>query len=357
MTTVIKALLIIAYASLFGEAFIRFMDPQAIMPRYVQASDDGIRMNIPNSVYRQVTRTGNIEVRINDQGIRNDRRISEIKAPGVCRIVLLGDSFMLGYEVDLENSLAYLLEQKLNSNDVSAESVNLAVSGFGTAEHLIALQSRGAQFNPDLVILEWHTTDTDDNKRSNLYKVEDQNLKQINASYLPAIEFRNRLMQIPGYEWLINHGQLYNALREIVSKFIKTTSVDLLRLSNSLKPDNLDSTALETSSEPTSYADNLDELLIMEVNKVSHDMGAPMILLDIPKNRRSKSLVESSFDLLDMDLLTNVESFSLQPDFDRIAKSGIELYTIKGHAHWNEKGNEVAASLLSEFITEGGYCK
>jgi len=39
----------IVYACLFGEAFLRLLDPQLRMPRYITGTEYGIRGNIPKA--------------------------------------------------------------------------------------------------------------------------------------------------------------------------------------------------------------------------------------------------------------------------------------------------------------------
>ena len=85
---------------------------------------------------------------LTSKGMRSDREYSESKPGGVYRIVLLGDSFFMGYEVELEQSFAWLLEKQLNDYGLATEVVNLSVSGFGTAEGLVALEHRGLKYDP-----------------------------------------------------------------------------------------------------------------------------------------------------------------------------------------------------------------
>ena len=54
------------------------------------------------------------------------------------------------------NSFAWYLEAMLLSAGFNCEVLNLSVSGFGTAEMLIALEKSGLNYSPDLVIFQWH---------------------------------------------------------------------------------------------------------------------------------------------------------------------------------------------------------
>ena len=85
----------------------------------------GVRMNVPDAQYWQTTPEVQVQVRINAQGIRSDREYSYQKLENRCRILLFGDSFFMGYEVDLKDSLAYLLEQRLNVEGYPIKDSNI----------------------------------------------------------------------------------------------------------------------------------------------------------------------------------------------------------------------------------------
>src|SRR5262249_55072753 len=146
--------------------------------------------------------------------------------PGLCRIVLLGDSMFVGFEVNIEDSFAYLLGSRLAAAGYKCEVINLAVSGFGTAEMLIALQEEGLRYQPDIVVFSSHETDLDDNIRSGLYGLNSQGrLVRQNASFLPGIALSDALSRITAYRWVVEHSQLYSAVRERAAYYIKTLLV------------------------------------------------------------------------------------------------------------------------------------
>lgn len=88
-------------------------------------------------------------VTINSRGLR-DREHALAPAPGVTRIVLLGDSFAWGWGVDDGKTFADVLEQRLGS---AVEVLNLGVPGYSTDQELLWLEREGLLWEPDLVIL------------------------------------------------------------------------------------------------------------------------------------------------------------------------------------------------------------
>jgi hypothetical protein len=102
------------------------------------------------------TREGNAFVRISAQGLR-DREHAIPKPPGTLRIAVLGDSFAEALQVDQSETFWSLLERDLVACPAlggrPVEVVNLGVSGYGTAQELLALEHKGLRFEPDLVLL------------------------------------------------------------------------------------------------------------------------------------------------------------------------------------------------------------
>lgn len=95
-------------------------------------------------------------VRINSDGMR-DVEHAVAKPPGVYRIAVLGDSQAESMQVPFENTWWHILETELNRCGAFApakvEVLNFGVSGFGTAQELLALRSRAWKYSPDTVLL------------------------------------------------------------------------------------------------------------------------------------------------------------------------------------------------------------
>ena len=135
----LRILALFVYSLVFAEAFIRVFHPRPLLPRYVTGTPWGIRGNIPHAHYWHQTPEVKVEYRINGEGMRADLEYSFEKPAGTCRIaVVFGDSFLVGYELDLNDTFTTQLEQRLRARDSMREVLNFSVSGFGTAEMLRA---------------------------------------------------------------------------------------------------------------------------------------------------------------------------------------------------------------------------
>ncbi|MHC4949164.1 MAG: SGNH/GDSL hydrolase family protein [Planctomycetota bacterium] len=203
-----------AYTLFAAEMYLRIVAPVPKLPRYIMASDHGIRGNMPDQRFRHHTPEYEIEVRTNRRGVRADREFDGPPPAGARRIVVLGDSFGLGYGVNLEDTSLARLETRLRAAGVECEIVNLSVSGHGTAEQLVMLRNEGLGYEPDLVLVYWHESDLDDNVRSRLFTLGDDGVERDADAYLPAVAVREFLFRFRAYRWLAGHSDLYNLLRE-----------------------------------------------------------------------------------------------------------------------------------------------
>ena len=89
----------------------------------------------------------------NSAGFRG-REYSRAKPPGVFRIVVIGDSWTMGWGVTLEESYAGRLERALPSqrSDQAYEVLNMGVSGFNAYSALRRFESLALEFDPDLLV-------------------------------------------------------------------------------------------------------------------------------------------------------------------------------------------------------------
>jgi hypothetical protein len=106
------------------------------------------------------TKEGRTFVRISSAGLR-DREHALAKPADTVRIVVLGDSYAEALQVELEQTFWSVMERELAGCPALAgrrvEVLNLGVSGYGTAQELLALRHRGLRYAPDVVLLAFVT--------------------------------------------------------------------------------------------------------------------------------------------------------------------------------------------------------
>lgn len=314
------------------EMYLRTFDPRPMLPRYVQAGDFGIRVNMPNQVYTHKTPDYTVEFRTNSKGMRANRDFPYEKPVGVKRIVVLGDSFGMGYGVSLEGSFTEQTRRKLEiSLGQKVEVINLSVSGYGTAEQLLMLRHEGVKYSPDLVLLTWHATDPNDNLRSGLFELKEGQLLHKNATYLPGVKIREFLFSFAAYRWLAGNSHFYNWIRDFAGGKVK-------KIIASMKSSKLEaqSEAVDTTSPDYSLSIALLEAMKQE----TEGAGAKLLLLEIPNRVSRVEFIVSMPDEIRQrfDYVSPIHAFRQQ--------SGNMLYWEKSHGHFTPLGCKLVGEVL-----------
>jgi lysophospholipase L1-like esterase len=107
-------------------------------------------------------RIGNSEYRTNSAGFRGPE-VPERPAEGTWRIVVVGDSYAMGWGVAEEQTYASVLQQSLNASDagVRFEVLNLGLGGLDITRVVGRLLNPGLRFHPHLVVYGFTQNDID----------------------------------------------------------------------------------------------------------------------------------------------------------------------------------------------------
>ncbi|NIO21192.1 MAG: hypothetical protein GTN76_10730 [Candidatus Aenigmarchaeota archaeon] len=93
-------------------------------------------------------------------GLRDDE--IRTKEDYSLRILMLGDSFTMGYGVRANETFTQLLENNFAENDLNIDVVNAGVSSYSPILEYIYLKNRGIDLDPDVVILNLDMSDVQD---------------------------------------------------------------------------------------------------------------------------------------------------------------------------------------------------
>jgi lysophospholipase L1-like esterase len=94
-----------------------------------------------------------IDFQINSLGLRDDADLTVSKPAGTRRVLVLGDSFALGYTVAREHVFADLLERRWNEEGRRIQVVNAGTEAWSTDQEVAWFLERGVTYAPDLVLL------------------------------------------------------------------------------------------------------------------------------------------------------------------------------------------------------------
>jgi hypothetical protein len=335
------------YVLLFGEVFLRVMDPQALMPRYVVGTPWGIRGNEPSITYGHWTPETETTITTNSLGMRDSREFAERAEPGVCRIALMGDSYFMGYEADVEESIAGFLEAEFEAAGYDLDVLNFAVSGHGTAEMILQFENLAARFSPDVTVFQFHGSDYDDNVRAGLFRLEPGGgVVATGATYLPAVGIRTALEAIPAFRWVSENSQIYAGAREKAARLVKSLLAAVNMRANAAGGADGDAAA---EAAPR-Y--RLTAALIAEARRVTEATGSSWYLFDTP-TRRSRTEFASLLGPADLPPDLTGRTISPLPAFEAHAAPDVKLFYEQGHLHFTPLGNRLAAEALFERISRG----
>jgi hypothetical protein len=93
-----------------------------------------------------------VNIETNSLGLRAPENLP---APGVRRVLALGDSFTFGDAVEQTEAWPYQLARRLNASGAREryETLDAGVSGYGTAQELLLFRTLKPLFTPDVVVL------------------------------------------------------------------------------------------------------------------------------------------------------------------------------------------------------------
>ena len=344
----------VAVASGLAEVGLRVFLPQ---PMAVFHEDrDGLVMHSPGLVI-DLPQFGQT-VTFNSAWMR-DREHSASKAPGVYRILLLGDSFIEALQVPFEVSFANVLDQALRRiTGRSVEVINAGVSGWGTDDELQYLMRYGIHWQPDLVLvaLTLHN-DVSDNLRERWHTLRDGEL--VDQPVRRASLLAYKVTELKAF--LASHSHLYQLCRRVehrgdIRKTGKELKQHVAELFEEPTPDviarGLRLTGLELRRlQAVSAAHHARAALVLiplklQVSSPATSQRSGGDTLNLQRSNRPQRLLRAiadSLGLLTIDLL---------PVFTHSTSEYGELYLQEGH--WNPTGHLVAADSVAAALAQSG---
>lgn len=367
---------------LIGELSIRYIQNRTKPPSKVRQRDALTHHSFqPNT--HDVARSPESESRydINSVGLR-DREYSLDKPQNSFRVLMVGDSYIEGQGVRVEETVSKILERSLGEKvkDKKIEVINAGILSYSPLLEYLYLKHRGLKLNPDLVILNFDESDIIDDLIYESELIKD-------SQGLPAGFPKPVILPENFYEG----KQFLPFVPTLVKKFLHQNSALYLVIANSVKtkklliypeigkieiiPGNpLKDKLITTRDKVENYealwaitkrnlkwiVELLNEnkvRLLLNIYPYAHQVSAT----EWSEGRKAWSL-EPKIYTHDRDFQT-LESFaslekvpfhSMVPDF-RSEQNHPLFFKVDGH--WTKLGHQVAARSLEKYLLDSGMIK
>lgn len=290
------------------------------------------RDNRIDAKYRIVQPEFEHSVQTNSLGIRAPELSTE-KTPGLRRIVGLGDSFAMGYGVELEESWGKYLEQGLNAQSLAAgspvryETINASVPGHDPVFSYQMLFRRAIRYQPDIVVLAINDSDVFDiAMRGGMDRFDD--------------EGRVRGVEDAPFEFFFEHSHLARAIIMLSPR----------RFGHRLHWNQL-------TPEEDGQAQQVIAETALSFQKLGGERGFDFLVVAHPHLYAvNGEKTTSSFGTLQSELRSrNIHYFDLTGLFRRaVGQESIETYFYPIDGHYTAAGQELMAAGIDHQLRQLG---
>ena len=265
----------------------------------------------------------------NNLGFR-DRAVQINKSENVFRIVVIGDSIVMGFGVEDFESFPRKMEQILkpqivNPNMSHFEVINMGIQGYSTPQYLAVLKEEALKIKPNLIIMTIYPS----NDLLGVVSFEKDKLYTRLMSFADLIPF-------PINQYLKEKSKLYLFLLTKYYTFIQKYQSDY-----------------KISEADNEYGWRLMENDIKKMKIISEQQNIKLVILIIPnpkdivnRNIPLPYYQERLVDIVKQLQITYYDSFNDLEKYPKIR----ELYLDDLDDHFSPKGNEYLATLLSSFL-------
>jgi len=275
----------------------------------------------PPSNYRKENWSG-VLLTTNARGLRGDIDYSYEKPADKKRIVILGDSYTYGNEVEHEQTYSSLLQQMMKKTEI----INMGMGAYGHDQMYLLLKDEGVQYKPDILVLGFVYLDIFRNNVQFSYfakpkfEIEGNALKLLNVPVPHAEEiYAEEFYQL----------KIFDMFQIIYNRFLRKTRL------------------LHKECE------QLTALILDEIIKTARQIGAKPLFVYLPAqletmNTQPAPLPGEQF-LFAYCQSRRIACTSLRRYFIEQVKAGKKFETEK---HWTPFGHQVAAKGLKVFLDE-----
>jgi lysophospholipase L1-like esterase len=253
-------------------------------------------------------------------------------------VVVLGDSFTMGYGVSDGEEYVAVVRQALDARfgEGRVPIVNMGMGANGNGRWIKLLENRVADYKPRLVVMQFLQNDFGDNMRERLYSLDEAGA--LHAQAIPPMSGMRKLQEpieaVPGLAYL-----------HLLS-FVKQMQADLkTRAAWGSAPKEASKKAAPKKRTAPNYPERLTMALVEKAVQICRDNHWPVVMLVTGVHDFQFELLERLTQRLGVELIV-IPSKADQP----------ELY-FEVDGHWNVPGHKFAGEVLSKRVLGGPELK
>ncbi|MCC7371940.1 MAG: SGNH/GDSL hydrolase family protein [Chloroflexi bacterium] len=311
-------------------------------------------------------------VAINAWGLR-EREIAPARPAGTFRVLVLGDSFVEGAQVPVEDTVTRKLETLLMSaaNGRPVQVINAGNAGFGTAQELLFLENDGKAYQPDLVVLVYFV---DNDLPDNGFRVARE--RKLDTTRRPFFvpDGKGGIVLRPGQPPETDRLEL---VRPLLRRSVTYNMVENL---TRWQEKHDQEQAQIGKNRPTYLADPPDEWdeawwvteqLLGRVQQSAQGMGADLVVMTAPafyqldgdawrwlvggdtRERNRYDQDAPNRRLAEIAQRQGLRLLDILPATRAAYEEGAQLY-FPADGHWTSAGHAFAASQLADYLASAG---
>lgn len=297
----------------------------------------------PNS-HKSLTKEGHsYNLSYNSHGFRVPEHTYK-KPKGVRRVVILGDSFVDGSEVDDRETFSWLMQEELDSIEV----INLGVYGYSTTQELFALKKFALRYDPDIVLVMTMTNDFTDNLLNfsafgpcPRYTLKNDSLVLENTNDAAAQEvFAEINLPVPAFKFFHQHSYLYYALNQFIYQRLYGQKIEEIIKS--------ERTQLNRQEQEYLYLQ-----IIEKMKRICDQSGIDFwVFFVYPQKQLLDNELSPSLTLIEQMTekgVNAVDLFQILRNKEMRSKKDESLYYVKDF-HWNARGHKYVSELMIDWV-------
>lgn len=335
------------------EIGLRIIIGDALPPRFFEPSPKFGHFHVAGRSGVQKTDEYASDVVINDKGLRDDD-VPYTKPDDEIRILVVGDSFTEGLQVEQAETFANLLEAQCSAATGTAVTViNGGVSRFGTDNVLLFVEGEGLRYQPDVVIYAFYPNDVTDVLENDYFRLRDGVLE---AQTIPESNWENWRGRFYDWSYVYRMGLVVylKAQQQQDNTLIDTDWGLILPIYRAeLQPREVGAWQIEAA-------------LLERLNQSVQAAGSRLVVVALPEIFQTEDAqwaeVATADETLRRDapqqqlaaiMPPDVGYLDLLPDLQRTAQTTDYYYD--GDGHFNPAGHQFTAQAIAQYLSAQGW--